>query len=243
MSTVAVSRSGSGDGLLAGLFELLLPRACVGCGRDGIEWCSECLAVELAPVLHLPDPCPAGLPRLAAAAAYSASVRCAILAAKERDRRELDRTLGAMLAAAIGRLMATDPLWPDRSGPVWLVPLPASPVALRQRGRDHVSDWTRWAVRWLHDVQVTVSLVPALRRRAGGLDSVGLDAGQRAANLRGAFAVGRVGAPAPGTTVIVVDDIVTTGATLVAASGCLVDRLDLDPQDMGAAVVAATQRH
>lgn len=228
---------------MSALLELLLPRACVGCGRDGIAWCSECLAVELEPVLHVPDPCPAGLPRLAAAAAYSASVRLAILAAKERDRRELDRTLGAMLAAAVGRLIAADPTWPDRCGSLWLVPVPASATAMRERGRDHVGDWTRWAVRWLHDTQVMASLVPALRRNSEGRDSVGLDARQRAANLRGVFAARRIEAPPPGTTVIIVDDIVTTGATLVAASGCLGERLDLDPQDIGAAVVAATQRH
>lgn len=239
---VTGSRASSGDGLLAHLLELLLPRACVGCGRDGMAWCSDCLGVEFDPVLHRPDPCPPGLPRLAASASYSGSVRCAILAAKERDRRELDRLLGAMLAAAIGQLLSSGPTRPGDDGPLWLVPVPASPAALRERGRDHVSDWTRWALRSLRAIQVRARRVPVLRRSSGGQDSVGLDARQRAANLRGAFAVGRIGAPPRGTRVVIVDDIVTTGATLVAASTCLTDRFDLDPQRICAAVVAATQR-
>lgn len=228
--------------LLSSLVELLLPRACVGCGLEGCTWCRACLEAEFDPVLHRPDPCPPGLPMLAAATSYAGSVRGAILAAKERDRRELDRLLGAMLATAIGLLMTSESVWPSRVGPLWLVPVPASPSALRERGRDHVSDWTRWTVRWLRAAKVPAHRVPALRRTAAGLDSVGLDAGQRAVNLSGAFTVGRVSAPPPSTTVIIVDDIVTTGATLVEASACLSTGLDLAQARLGAAVVAATQR-
>lgn len=183
------------------------------------------------------------MPLLVASAPYAGSVRCAILAAKERDRRELDRLLGAMLATAIGQLITAEPSWPSRAGPVWLVPIPASPSALRQRGRDHVRDWTRWAVRWLQARRVPAHLVPLLRRTSTGVDSVGLDAGQRKVNLSGAFAVGRVSAPPVATTIFVVDDIVTTGATLVAASACLATGLELPPVRLRAAVVAATQRH
>ena len=235
-------RARSEEAPLSSLVELLLPRTCVGCGREGQAWCSDCLAVEFDPVLHRPDPCPAGLPRLAASAPYAGSVRCAILAAKERDRRELDRLLGAMLASAIGWLLSSDPARLRPTGPVWLVPIPASAAARRMRGRDHVSDWTRWARRWLDDARLPVNHVPALRRTHAGLDSVGLDAGQRAANLRGVFAARATGAPPPGTTVIIVDDIVTTGATLVAAGQCLADRFELDSERVCAAVVAATQR-
>jgi len=223
--------------------ELLLPRACVGCGQDGSAWCPHCLEVEFDPVLHRPDPCPPMLPSLAAAATYSGSVRSAVLAAKERDRRELDRPLGAMLAAAVGLLITSEPVRASRLLPLWLVPVPASPAALRSRGRDHVSDWTRWTVRCLRAAKIAARCIPALRRTSSGLDSVGLDAAARAVNLRGAFALGRISAPPPGTILIVVDDIVTTGATLAAASICLSTGFDLDPEQLGAAVVAATQRH
>lgn len=228
--------------LLSSLIELLLPRVCVGCGRDGSSWCPDCLDVEFEPAVHHPDPCPAGLPTMAAAASYSGSVRSAVLAAKERDCRDLDRPLGAMLATAIGLLISSEAV-PSRARPLWLVPVPASPAALRERGRDHVSDWTRWTVRWLQDAGIAAHGVQALRRPSDGLDSVGLDAARRAINLEGVFAVRPVAAPPPDTIVVVVDDIVTTGATLVAASACLSAGLDLGQSRLRAAVVAATQRH
>ncbi|MGI8720927.1 MAG: ComF family protein [Geodermatophilaceae bacterium] len=228
--------------LLSSLLELLLPRACVGCGELGTAWCLTCLRVDFDPVLHRPDPCPPGLPRLAAAATYSGSVRRAVLAAKERDRRELDRSLGAMLAAAIGVLTTSQPEGPGQFDQLWLVPVPASRSALRERGRDHLSDWTRWTVRYLRAAHIRARSVAALRRTTAGRDSVGLDAAARAVNLRGAFSMGPVSPPPPSAMVVIIDDIVTTGATLVSASACLSSALDLGPSQLGAVVVAATQR-
>ena len=242
MTSVTVRRTSAGD-VLSSLAELLLPRACVGCGQHGTAWCLDCLAVEFDPVLHRPDPCPPGLPVLATSAVYAGSVRCAILAAKERDRRDLDRMLGALLATAAVQAISSDPWRPDRGGRLWLVPVPASPTALRERGRDHVSDWTHCALGYLRRERINARQVPALRRKLDGLDSVGLGAAQRADNLRGAFSLGQVSAPSPGTTIVVVDDIVTTGATLVEASTCLARHFDLRPEWLRAAVVGATARH
>lgn len=219
---------------LASLTELLLPRACLGCGQYGTHWCGACFAAEFRPALHRPDPCPAGLAELAAAGEYAATMRAAVLAAKERDRRELDPPLGAALAGAVGLLVT--------GGPVWLVPVPASPAARRVRGRDHVADWAARAVGCLRSADIPACCVPALRRRPGGRDSVGLDAGQRAANLSAAFAVRAPATPPPGTVVVIVDDIVTTGATLAAASACLGAAFSGGDGRIQAAVVAATQR-
>lgn len=240
---MSAATAGPGPGVMASLVELLLPRSCLGCGQDGLPWCRDCVAGELDPVLHRPDPCPAQLPTLAAAADYSGSVRGAILAAKERDRRELDRPLGLLLAAAVGVLLTSGPGPARGANPLWLVPVPASPAALRARGRDHVSDWARWAVRGLRAADIAVQRVAALRRGSGGLDSVGLDADQRADNLAGAFIWRETGRRSvPPAAVIIVDDIVTTGATMAAASACLSSSLGLEPERLGAAVVGATQR-
>lgn len=179
---------------------------------------------------------------LATAASYSGSVRAAILAAKERDRRELDHSMGALMAAAVAVLVRSGLGGSNQFGPLWLVPVPTSPSARRERGRDHLRDWTRWTMRELTSAGIRARCVPALRRRPGGVDSIGLDADQRADNLRGAFAMSHGRAPSPDTMVVIVDDIVTTGATLVAATDCLSVGLDRDPARLGAAVVGATQR-
>lgn len=230
-----------GESLVASLLELVLPRACLGCGRPGRTWCWPCLAGELDPVLHRPDPSPPGLPLLAAAAAYSASVRAAMLAAKERDRRELDRPLGLLLATAVATVCAAEPGW-CRAAPLWLVPVPSSPSAIRVRGRDHVRDLTLQASRALREAGVPASRLPVLRRSGAGVDSVGLDAGQRADNVAGVFSFRAGNRPTADTTFVIVDDIVTTGATLVETSRALATGLGVPAARICAAVVAATER-
>jgi len=74
-------------------------------------------------------------------------------------------------------------------------------------------------------------LVPARAVR----DQSGLTSVQRAANLHGAMRA----TPGPPVRVVVVDDVVTTGATLVEAARALVAQ---GHHVVGAAVLGATQR-
>jgi predicted amidophosphoribosyltransferase len=77
-----------------------------------------------------------------------------------------------------------------------------------------------------------------LRRRGTVRDSAGLSAGQRRANLAGSFLL--AGVPAPHALLVLVDDVVTTGATLTEAAAVLGSH----PGDLPvvAAVVAATPK-
>ncbi|MGH3450980.1 MAG: ComF family protein, partial [Haloechinothrix sp.] len=65
------------------------------------------------------------------------------------------------------------------------------------------------------------AVAPALRLASGAKDAVGLDLPGRAANLAGRVRVVRAGSPPPGTSVIVLDDVVTTGATALACGAAL----------------------
>jgi predicted amidophosphoribosyltransferase len=99
---------------------------------------------------------------------------------------------------------------------VWLVPAPSRPAAARARGGDHVARLCRAVAARRPGVRVARPLRLARRAR----DSVGLDAAQRAANLAGRVRVQRTALPVAGA-VLLVDDVVTTGATLRACRDAL----------------------
>jgi predicted amidophosphoribosyltransferase len=71
-------------------------------------------------------------------------------------------------------------------------------------------------------------------------DSAGLGAGERRANLAGSFA--RSAVPVPDEVLVLVDDVVTSGATLSEAAAVLDRARRPDAVPVLAAVVAATPR-
>lgn len=210
--------------MLADLVDLVLPRLCAGCCAPGAALCAACCRLLGPPFATRPDPCPPGLPRLMAASAYDGAVRAALLAHKEQGRRSLSRPLGAALGRAVAGL--------DPPLGVVLVPVPSSRAAVRARGADHARRLAAAAARQLPGSRARPLLVPA-RPVA---DQSGLGARERAANLADAL---RARHPLHGLAVVVVDDVVTTGATLAEA----VRALRAAGADVrGAAVVAATPR-
>ncbi|MBW0009042.1 MAG: ComF family protein, partial [Pseudonocardiales bacterium] len=68
---------------------------------------------------------------------------------------------------------------------------------------------------------VVAAVAPALRVSSGVRDSVGLAAAARQANLAGRVLPRRAGLPPAGTPVVLVDDVVTTGATAAACTAVL----------------------
>jgi predicted amidophosphoribosyltransferase len=200
---------GTIDRMLADLVDLVLPRHCYVCGRAGAGLCATCVPIALVSV-----DC-AGIPVMAAGR-YEGPLRDAVLAYKERGRRDLATPLAALLAAAVAALDVPNAL---------LVPIPSAASARRARGGDHVLRLSRRVGRY----------TPALRLTRAVHDSTALGARARAANLAGAFA-----ARPPqcrGACAVVVDDVVTTGTTLAEASRAL---SCAGWRTAGGAVVAAT---
>ncbi len=74
----------------------------------------------------------------------------------------------------------------------------------------------RHCARMLAGRGYRVAVAPALSLASGAKDQVGLDRSERSANLAGRVRVVRAGAPPPGTPVVLLDDVLTTGATAEA---------------------------
>jgi predicted amidophosphoribosyltransferase len=167
-----------------------------------------------------PTPCPPGLAACFAAGEYADLLREMVLAHKEHGVFALAAPLGRVLA------VAARPAVP--SGPTVLVPVPSRRAVVRQRGHDPMLRVARAATRSLRAEGHDVRVVRLLEVRGPVLDQAGLDARQRAANLAGSFAVRpaarRSLARRGGTvSVMVCDDVLTTGATAREAQRALED--------------------
>jgi predicted amidophosphoribosyltransferase len=226
--------------VLGALADLVLPRTCAGCGVPGAALCRRCATLLCRPRSATPRRFPEGFPPAVAAGAYAGPIRPALNAFKERGRGELAGPLGAALALAVAAV-AAGVSGPQR--PVVLVPVPSSPAALRTRGRDHVRELAAVAVAELRGAGVAAAQGRFLRRRGRARDSSGLSAAQRRANLVGTFCPAPVGAwPSPGVLLVVVDDVVSSGATLTAAAAVLDAARPRCDLPVLAAAVAATPR-
>jgi predicted amidophosphoribosyltransferase len=188
------------------MLDLVLPLECGGCGAPSTKWCAACarqLAVN-ADEPHLISPrVDPGVPVLSLGR-YAGARREAIVAVKEHGRADLIAPLAVALRAGLERLLT----WGVVRTPLTIVPAPTRRSAARRRGGDPVTRMALAAAAGLRDVDV----LQALRLRALVRDSVGLSSADRQRNIAGRIKISKH-FEVLANDVLVVDDIVTTGAT------------------------------
>lgn len=232
--SIARSLSVGGRAMADALLDLALPHTCAACDQPTGPLCASCerdLRAGLfdRPRRSMPDPVPIHLPPVTSRGPYAGVLRELVSAYKDDGRRDLRPVLAELLAesvtvAAGGR-------------PAVVVPMPSSRVAVRRRGDDPIGDLVAAATAHVEGWPTVLPVLRPLRRLA---DQSTLDHRERAANLAGAYAVrGGGAAELRGRMVVLVDDVVTTGATLSEAARVVRAK---GGQVVGAATLAATQR-
>ncbi len=199
------------------LLDLALPATCPGCGAEGRPLCARCRpAVDVR--LEQPAGAPLGLAegppepllQLEWCAPFSGVVRRALHALKYAGERRLAGPLGEAVAARWRRAGV---------GGTILVPVPVHASRRRERGYDQAELLTAAAAGAL-----SLPWAPAVVRRRATDPQFRLDRRHRAANVHDAFSVPTEAARSVrGQWVVLVDDVVTTGATLTAAAAALLD--------------------
>lgn len=221
----------------AALGDLVLPVRCGGCDRAGQAWCSACAGTfraAPAPTPWRPTPEPPGLPPVWTVLPYDGPVRTALVNWKDNGRRDLTEALAPLLAESLlAALISAD-------RPVVVVPAPSARAATRRRGDYPLGHLVRSALRRMPP-DVRPPCLPALHLVRSVADQAGLGSRERARNLSRAMRVrARLAARLNGLTCIVVDDVITTGATLAEAARAV---RATGVREVYAATLAATRRH
>ena len=224
--------------------DLVLRVPCAGClcTRElRRSLCADCRRTlhatsPVAWTLRLAGPRPAGGPVPAfAAASYEGVPRAALLAYKEHGRRGLRRDLGECVAVACVAAVAAGSV----HRPLLLVPVPSRRSTTRARGHDPVRGLAAAAAARLRALGVPAETSALLGHTRPVADQAGLTLSGRQRNLAGALALTRSSRLLFDHDVLVVDDIITTGATAGEAVRAL---RAAGARVVAAAAVAATPR-
>lgn len=199
------------------LLDLALPPVCAGCGTEGAAICGTCLP-SVATRIALPPGTPLGLAegppdpllQLEWCSPFAGTTRRALHALKYAGERRLAAPLGVAVADRWRRAGA---------GGEILVNVPVHEGRRRERGYDQAALIAEAAA-----ARLGMPWRPAVVRTRATTAQYRLDRRHRATNVADAFSVAPgARAAVAGRWVVLVDDVVTTGATLCASARALLD--------------------
>lgn len=203
---------------LSGFNEILFPTRCISCSILGSTLCSSCSSswFHRAHFQKLSRNSKSSL-LVSSSVLYSPIASHILLAAKESNVRKSTELVILALEHSLQNFLLQQPDIHIAA----LLPIPSRPQAVRARGRDFLQEMTQ-----VLSVKFHIPIVSILGYSKKVKDQSGLNSEERWNNLndslvvrgkdfKGEFPVGQ------GQGVLLVDDLVTTGATLLAASKAL----------------------
>jgi ComF family protein len=180
--------------------------------RAGERVCPNCWgALELlSPEARLSKKLPPSLDEIHPVYVFEEKIQKIIHALKYQGYRSLGLRLGELVGKQLFDKI-------HREANISLVPIPLHPIKLRERGYNQAA----LIARGISLVTHTPVEEKIIRRIKNTKTQTQLSAAERQENMAGAFALGKRSLIRPDQTIILVDDVLTTGATLSAAATIL----------------------
>jgi ComF family protein len=202
--------------MFTAILELLFPRTCIGCGRSGAAICAVC---ERS-IVSKPETLEGGV---AALFEYRNPL---VKQGVWRLKFHADRALGAYFGVALYREFFREILaLPDRARtPITLVPIPLSRRGKFRKPFNHAEVIARTIADYAQEDRLPIALRSDILKKSrdtrSQVETVGRE--ERLRNLEGAF-IADIPPELLSTTFVLIDDVVTTGATMREARRALLD--------------------
>lgn len=196
-----------------GVLDILFPKVCFGCHKQGIYLCPDCLKKEeIVGQNYLPKSTPY-LDGLISLFRYRGGVRKAILALKYKFASDIAKELGVHAADVLK----------SRSFPKGkkiLLPIPVFKTRANWRGfnqAEEIGGHLATALDWQFKTDVLLKIKPTTPQ-------TGLSEKERTENLKGSFAINPQAYVSDYPHILLFDDVWTTGSTLKEAGKVLKEK-------------------
>lgn len=193
---------------LANLNQLLFPTRCISCSQLGETLCQVCRGAwryEIQ-VVHIARNRGTEL-TVRASLLYSPIVQKVLLGAKESGQKACDRLISEAISFGVGDFLSSQSC-------DYLIPIPSRVSVVRKRGRNFIEEIAQMA-----STSFRIPVINSLAFQRSVRDQSQLGFGERWNNVEGAMVV-KAKSSLSGD-VLLVDDLLTTGATLSEAARAL----------------------